>query len=174
MTHKAILSHGNMKSITTAMLLEGILAGSIFVSPLCAQSPAPAAKPTTSEAPARYLPSPPARARVYYSLNWGIDSFTVKAVEAGELIRFSYRVVDPYKARVINDKTIEAFLIAPAAHVQLVVPTIEKVGQLRQSSTPKAGMTYWMAFSNPTRVVKPGHRVDVVIGSFRANNLVVE
>ena len=35
-------------------------------------------------------------------------------------------------------------------------------------------MTYWMAFSNPTLAVKRGHRVDVVIGSFRANNLVVE
>jgi hypothetical protein len=51
---------------------------------------------------------------------------------------------------------------------------MEKVGKLRQSSTPKAGMTYWMAFSNPTLVVKRGHRVDVVIGTFRANNLIVE
>jgi hypothetical protein len=60
------------------------------------------------------------------------------------------------------------------ARVKLVVPQLEKVGKLRQSSTPKAGMTYWMAFSNPTLAVKRGHRVDVVIGSFRANNLVVE
>jgi hypothetical protein len=51
---------------------------------------------------------------------------------------------------------------------------MEKIGKLRRSSTPKAGMVYWMAFSNPTRVVKPGHRVDVVIGSFRANKLIVE
>ena len=174
MTHKAILSHGNMKSITTAMLLAGILAGSIVVSPLCSQSPPPAAKPATSGVPARYLPSPPARVRAYYSLNWGIYSFTVKAVEAGELIRFSYRVVDPYKARVINDKTIEAFLIAPAAHVQLVVPTIEKVGQLRQSSTPEEGRFYWMAFSNPGRPVRRGDRVNVVIGQFHADGLLVE
>jgi hypothetical protein len=51
---------------------------------------------------------------------------------------------------------------------------MEKVGKLRQASTPKAGMTYWMAFSNPTLAVKRGHRVDVVIGTFRANNLIVE
>jgi hypothetical protein len=31
-----------------------------------------------------------------------------------------------------------------------------------------------MAFSNPTLAVKRGHRVDVVIGSFRATGLVVE
>jgi hypothetical protein len=35
-------------------------------------------------------------------------------------------------------------------------------------------MTYWMAFSNPTLVVKRGHHVDVVIGTFRATNLIVE
>jgi hypothetical protein len=51
---------------------------------------------------------------------------------------------------------------------------MEKVGKLRQSSTPKAGMTYWMALSNPTLAVNRGHRVDVVIGSFRATNLIVE
>jgi hypothetical protein len=51
---------------------------------------------------------------------------------------------------------------------------MEKVGKLRQSSTPKVGMNYWMAFSNPTLAVKRGHRVDVVIGSFRANSLLVE
>jgi hypothetical protein len=31
-----------------------------------------------------------------------------------------------------------------------------------------------MAFSNKGRLVKHGHRVNVVIGSFRANGLVVE
>ena len=31
-----------------------------------------------------------------------------------------------------------------------------------------------MAFSNPTQTVKRSDRVDVIIGSFRATNLVVE
>jgi hypothetical protein len=60
------------------------------------------------------------------------------------------------------------------ARVKLSVPQMEKVGKLRQESSPKTGMTYWMAFSNPTLAVKRGHRVDVVIGSFHAANLVVE
>lgn len=50
----------------------------------------------------------------------------------------------------------------------------EKVGKLRQSSTPKARMTYWMAFSNPTFAGKRGYRVNVVIGSFHATGLAVE
>jgi hypothetical protein len=107
-------------------------------------------------------------------LNWGVDTFSVKSVEGGELIRFSYRVLDGNRARLLNDKSIEAYLIAPAAHAKLVVPSLEKVGLLRQSSTPEAGKTYWMAFSNPGRPVKRGDRVNVVIGQFHADGLVVE
>jgi len=111
---------------------------------------------------------------MYYESMWGVDSLRVKLAESGELVRFDYRVLDPEKAAALNDKKAEPELYDADAGVKLVVPQMEKVGKLRQSSTPKAGMTYWMAFSNPTRVVKRGHRVDVVIGSFRANNLVVE
>lgn len=114
------------------------------------------------------------RAQQYYSLVWGIDSLTVKSVESGELIKFTYRVIDPNKARVLNDKQSEPFLIDPRAGVKLVVPSLEKVGQLRQSSTPEAGRVYWMAFSNKGRLVRPGHFVDVSIGLFRANGLIVQ
>jgi hypothetical protein len=51
---------------------------------------------------------------------------------------------------------------------------MDKIGKLRQSSTPEAGKSYWMAFSNKGRLVKRGHRVSVVIGKFRADGLVVD
>jgi hypothetical protein len=111
---------------------------------------------------------------MYYESAWGVGDLRVKATESGELIRFTYRVVDPEKATALNDKKAEPELIDTQAGVKLVVPEMEKVGKLRQSSTPKVGMNYWMAFSNPTRVVKRGHRVDVIIGQFRANGLLVE
>ena len=111
---------------------------------------------------------------MYYEGVWGVGELRVKVAESGELIRFNYRVVDPEKAKALNDKKAEPVLFDAQARVKLVVPQLEKVGSLRQSSTPKAGMVYWMAFSNPTLAVKRGHRVDVVIGSFRANNLIVE
>jgi len=111
---------------------------------------------------------------MYYEGVWGVGELRVKAAESGQLIRFDYRVLDPQKAVALNDKKAEPELFDAQARVKLVVPQMEKIGKLRQSSTPKAGMTYWMAFSNPTLVVKRGHRVDVVIGSFRANNLLVE
>jgi hypothetical protein len=114
------------------------------------------------------------RAEIYYEGVWGVGELRLKAAESGELIRFNYRVFDPAKAAALNDKKAEPELIDPQAGVKLVVPQMEKIGKLRQSSTPKPGMTYWMAFSNPTRAVKRGHRVDIVIGRFRASNLVVE
>jgi hypothetical protein len=111
---------------------------------------------------------------MYYEEVWGVGELRVKVAESGQLIRFNYRVVDPAKAVALNDKKVEPELIDSQGGVRLVVPQLEQVGSLRQSSTPKAGMIYWMAFSNPTLAVKRGHRVDVRIGSFRATSLIVE
>ena len=144
-------------------------------SPQANQNPAaPAAKASTGVVPYRYRAHPVAkRAREYYALLWGVDSFSVKSTESGEIIRFSYRVLDADKAKMLNDKKNEPSLIDPQAGVRLVVPTLEKVGQLRQSTSPEAGKVYWMAFSNKGRYVKPGHHVNVVIGNFRADGLIV-
>lgn len=134
-----------------------------------------ARKPVVTGHPTHYAPKPlSTRANFHYDLMWGVDSFTVKSVEAGEIIRFTYRVVDPEKAKVLNDKRNEPSLIDARAGVKLVVPEMDKVGKLRQSSTPIAGKVYWMAFSNKGGLVKPGHRVEVVIGQFRAGGLVVQ
>jgi hypothetical protein len=111
---------------------------------------------------------------MYYGLIWGIESPGVKLVESGEIVRFTYRVVDGDKAQSLNDKKNEPSLIDPRAGVKLVVPSLEQVGQLRQSGAPEAGRTYWMAFSNSGGLVRRGDRVNIVIGQFRAEGLVVE
>lgn len=148
-------------------------AGSQSAAP-AAQSVAPA-KPAAAGSPARFLPDRlPEQAQMYYQAVWGVDSLKVKYTESGEMISFSYRVLDPAKAAQLNDKKSEPFLYDPQARVKLVVPQMEKVGQLRQSSTPIAGKSYWMAFSNSGRRVRPGDRVSVEIGQFHALNLVVE
>ena len=197
MTLKMNLSRGNnlpgkKLALVTGMLFCGTLLSTLFAqttaptpappaatataatsAPAAAAAPAP--RPAVSRPMARNRPNPFAgRAGRYYALFWGIDSPSVKAVESGELIRFSYHVLDADKAKTLNDKTIDAYLISPSAGVRLSVPSLEKVGQLRQSPTPEAGKSYWMAFSNPGRRVKPGDRVNVVIGNFQAQGLVVE
>lgn len=161
---------------TTVFLLAGILTiGLLKVSPAGAQSAAPAVQPTVTEAPPRFHQNrPPRRATIYYDLVWGLDSLSVKAVESGEIIRFTYHIIDADKAKALNDKKAVPVLIDPRAGVKLVIPELEQVGQLRQSSTVIAGKSYWMAFSNSGRLVKRGDHVNVVIGPFHADGLVVE
>jgi hypothetical protein len=156
-------------------LLAGILVGGISVSPIKAQSSPALPKSAGAGNPTTYQPNRiPRRAEAFYESIWGVDLLGVRAVESGELIRFQYHVLDPVKAKALNDKQLEPSLIFPKGHVRLVIPSLEKVGQLRQSGTPEAGKSYWMAFSNPGRKVKRGDRVDVIIGQFRAEGFVVE
>ncbi|MBV9479124.1 MAG: hypothetical protein JO249_00005 [Acidobacteria bacterium] len=148
------------------------------ISPAAVNNQKPAAtpgQPVSAGAPFRNQPIRLAkRATAFYQSVWGIDSLVVKWAESGELVRFSYRVTDPQKAKPLNDKKVEPVLLDGQAGVKLVVPMMEKVGALRQSSTPEAGKSYWMAFSNSGRRVKRGDHVDVVIGNFRAQGLTVD
>jgi hypothetical protein len=157
-------------------LLGGAAAASAPAQSAPAQSaPGNPAKPVEASVPVHYRPNQPSkRAGEYFGLIWGVEGLNVKAVESGALIRFSYRVLDPGKAGILNDKKVDAFLVAPALGVRLSVPSLEKVGQLRQGATEEAGKSYWMAFSNPRRTVKRGDRVNIVIGDFHADGLVVE
>jgi hypothetical protein len=165
------------KRMSTAAAL--LLAGTIACSGWAVRSNAQSKSAPAPAAPAAATPRPqPARldkhAVAYYASVWGIEDPTLKWAEAGELIRFSYRIIDPEKAKTLNDKALEPSLIDPEAHVKLVVPSLENVGALRQSSSPIVGKTYWMAFSNSGRPVKKGDRVDVVIGNFHAWGLIVD
>jgi hypothetical protein len=176
------------------LLLGGALAVPAVLAQNAPQPPSPAGAATAQPAgPAAATPAQPSstapvkstgvrnlpnrfagRAGLYYKVVWGIDSLTVKWTESGEVIRFSWRVLDPQLAKVLNDKKAEPSLIDPAAGVGLVVPVMEKIGQLRQTQPPEAGRSYWMAFSNKGRLVKRGDRVNVVVGPFRAEGLVVD
>ena len=158
------------------LCIAGLIVATAQLTQLVAQAPAAAQKPALSTgAPARFQPPlMPRRAAMFYESEWGVASLSVKAVESGELIRFTYRVLDPAKSAQLNDKKLEPSLIFPAGHIKLVIPSLENVGALRQSTTPEAGKSYWMAFSNPGRKVKRGDRVDVAIGQFHAEGLVVE
>jgi hypothetical protein len=131
--------------------------------------------PKSRGTPSHYLPNRFAgRAGRYYSFHWGIDQLSVKWVESGEMIRFSWHVLDAARAQVLNDKKAEPSLIDPQRGIGLVVPAIENVGQLRQTAPPESGRSYWITFSNKGRLVKRGDRINVVVGTFRADGLVVD
>jgi hypothetical protein len=173
---------------TPAAFLKGVFWVSLFAVMAPAQAPparqdtvhANLATPALDSRPTGRRVSPyraaasSASAKGIYGLRWGADSFQAKLAESGQVVRFSYRVTDAQKAKQLNDKKAEPYLIDQRAKVKLVVPTMEKVGQLRQSSPPEAGKSYWMVFSNKGGLVKRGDRVSVVIGKFRVDELVVE
>lgn len=169
----------NNCSIRRRLVFAAVVAGSLVGSSAVSQSAQQTSNTAPSSTPqvkngAPYMPSLPRRAQMYYEGIWGVDSLKVKYTESGEMIRFTWRVVDPDKAAQLSDKKAEPFLYDPQARVKLKVPQMEKVGKLRQSSTPIAGKSYWMAFSNSGRRVRPGDRVSVEIGQFHAVNLIVE
>jgi hypothetical protein len=168
------------------MLLACLLVG-ILASPAFTQSPegkeisgvpASAATPSTVPHPAA-VPSmatsvTSGRQATILRRLWGIDDVHVRSTASGSLIRFSYRVVDADKAKMLNDKKVTPYLFDQKTGLALQIPQLENVGQLRQVATPQNGREYWMAFSNGGRYVQPGNHVTVVIGSFKAEELVVE
>src|SRR6266849_4270381 len=99
----------NLRSITTLMLVVGVLASGMRVTPVGAQTVVPAG-PAVAGGRSHYQPNRFAgRAGKYYQLVWGVDSLGLKAVESGEVIRFTYRVLDANKAKALNDKKSEPF-----------------------------------------------------------------
>ena len=169
--------------------LVGLLAGAALLMPALAraspgagQAPSPAATaPAGGAAASRARKPPPHRAatmqkkaRDYYQGAWGVDGLKVSRVASGNLIRFTYRVTNPAQAAPLNDRNTNPFLYAPRTRAVLSVPAMEKVGPLRQTGALKIGQEYWMAFSNKGNLVKPGDRVNVTVGRFHADGLVVE
>jgi hypothetical protein len=169
--------------------LAGLALGSlVMLAAQAADNPVPA--PTTTEVTQPAAPvktTPPARkhspyhganvtekAKTYYQAQWGVDHLRVQRTASGNLIRFSYRVVDPVRATPLGEKKATPYMVALRSSAVLQIPVMDKVGALRQSGTPVAGKEYWMTFSNKGEPVKKGDRVNVVIGSFHADGLAVE
>ena len=113
-------------------------------------------------------------AKLYYVASWGIDSLKVSSTASGNLVRFSYRVIDADRARPLGDVKSAPYMLGQKSHAMLTIPVMDKVGQLRQSGSSLAGQEYWMVFSNKGNLIKPGDRVNVTIGTFHADGLMVE
>jgi hypothetical protein len=114
------------------------------------------------------------KAQQYHVTAWGVDKMRVSYTSSGNLIRFSYRVSDSERAKVLGDKAATPYMLGQRSGAVLQVPVMDKVGMLRQTGTPQVGQEYWMVFSNKGNLVRPGDRVNVKIGSFHADGLMVE
>jgi hypothetical protein len=169
----------NMKKASgqvIGMLLAGIFAGSTVAGTSYAQTTAEVdaemVKPSlTSPATAANWRT---RQSLYYKRNWGVEIIGVKPVSSGFMLAFKYRVIDPEKAKLLNDRQVRAFLRDEATGNVLSVPAMEKVGELRTGAAPVADRTYFMIFGNPGGLVKSGSRVSVVAGALHVDGIIVD
>jgi hypothetical protein len=175
--------------MTLSTRIAGILVGLAVAAHCVAQTPKPAA-PSAAVSQTSPRASPPTahahrvspyhgmkqseKAKDLYPAEWGVDRLRVNYTSSGNLIRFSDRVVEPKLSKVLGDHEVIPQLYAPRTHAVLQVPTMEQIGMLRQLGANEVNKEYWMVFSNKGNLVRPGDRVNIIIGKFHADGLLVE
>jgi hypothetical protein len=104
---------------------------------------------------------------------YGIEIQGIRLISAGRFLDFRYKVMDPEKVSPLMDGRARPYLIDQETGSKSGVPSSPKVGSMRQKSRqPIVGKIYFVLFGNPG-LVKPGGKVTVVIGDFKAENLIV-
>ncbi|MFJ1256594.1 hypothetical protein [Cupriavidus sp. CuC1] len=171
-------SHARNSTAIAALLAGSVWMGAALAEsafPLEAPSATPARAPSPPDGTSPYSPvKVPKNAKIYYELYRGVGDLHVRRTASGNLIRFSYRVTDPWIAKVLGDKNATPYLLGRRSQALLQIPVMDKIGQLRQSGPLAVGQEYWMVFSNKGNLIKAGDRVNVMIGSFHIDGLVVE
>lgn len=104
---------------------------------------------------------------------WGIKVSALRVSANGNIVDFRYRVLDPQKAARLADPEISPVLIDQESGTKLHVPST-KAGQLRGTAKHLvAGKIYIMLFANPSKAVKPGHKVTLEVGDSKHTDLLV-
>ena len=158
----------NLAVRTKPMLLAGLLAGSILSSSVLAL----AARGRHGH-PA-YIGAPETRKEAFFKQTWGIDQVDLHTIASGSMVQFRYRVLDPERAKLLNDKKAEPHLIEETTGIKLKVEEGERIGKLRTTPPPQAGRVYWIIFGNSAHIVRHKSRVSLVIGNLRMDSLVVD
>lgn len=105
---------------------------------------------------------------------WGVRDFSIRLASNGYMLDFRYSVTDPEKARPLFDWKIKPYLEDAVSGTRYYVPNPPKIGALRNTRPPQKDRIYFIIFGNPGKTLQPGSRVTVVVGDFRAENLVVQ
>ena len=159
----------------TGFLVSGfalIFACSLTAAAQETEEPQSAAEPAAATAVPKQIHHP--RKNSFMKRQWGIEILYVRQTAAGYMLEFRYKVVDAEKAKALFNRQTKPVLIHAKTGAQLIVPTPAKTGALRNSNTPLDDHTYWMFFANPGKLVQPGEHVDIQIGEFLVEKLVVQ
>jgi hypothetical protein len=105
---------------------------------------------------------------------WGVEVLGVRLATSDWMLIFRYKVLDPAKAKVLFDPKSTAYLVDESSGARLAVPAMENIGELRQTKDMGYGREYFIMFGNGNQVVRRGTKVDVAIGNFHADGVIVE
>ena len=114
------------------------------------------------------------REKTFLKRQWGIEIVFVRQTAAGYMLEFRYKVLDAEKAEPLFERQTKPLLTHVETGSKMIVPTPAKTGALRNSNLPLDDHTYWMFFANPGQLVKPGEHVNIEIGDFLVEGLVVQ
>lgn len=111
---------------------------------------------------------------------WGIRLLGIRTTAAGYALDFRYQVLDPKKAAPLLQRqyNLDLYVLVERSGAKLGVPFTDKAGSLRSSVSSadqiRPGRNYGALFANPGKHVKPGEKVTVVFGDFKAEHLLVQ
>jgi len=117
---------------------------------------------------------PPEKTLMELEGKWGIRPLSMRQTAKGYMLDFRYRITDAEKAAPLFSPKIKPYIIDQASGAVMAVPDVPKLGSMRSTRKPVKDKNYAILFANPGQYIKPGNKVTVVIGDFRAENLVVE
>jgi hypothetical protein len=156
-----------------AALLTGFLVGSIATAGALDNATPKKGSMTTTTPGKAALRARKNIASTPLKREWGIEILGVHQTSAGYMLQFDYRVLDPKTAKPLFDRKTKPYLLDFATGAKVIVPSPEKVGQLRNVNAPEAGRTYWVMFANPAKMIQKGSQVSVHIGDFDSGTLIV-
>ncbi|PHS17137.1 MAG: hypothetical protein COA86_10810 [Kangiella sp.] len=117
---------------------------------------------------------PHPRKNTYMKRKWGVEVLFVRHAAAGYMLEFRYKVLDPVKAKDLFERQTKPIMSHLRTGAKMIVPTPAKTGALRNSNPPLIDHTYWMYFANPGKLVKKGDLVNIAIGDFLVENIIVK
>jgi hypothetical protein len=105
---------------------------------------------------------------------WGVKLVGVRLTAADHFLDFRYMVIDPRKAGELLSRQKKAYLIHQTTGTKMPV-TLGKLGPMRTTNVkPEVNRQYLVMFSNTGKIVTKGSLVTVVIGDFKAENIIVQ
>jgi hypothetical protein len=109
---------------------------------------------------------------------WGIKLYGIRWTAGGYMLEMKFRVLDPDKAFPLLKRHTKRYLFVEKSGAVLEVPFSQKLGSLkstvRTSNMVRKDRNYLALFANPGKHVKPGDKVDLVVGNFMAEGLTVQ